>query len=140
MDRKVCFKCKIGKALEEFYVHSMMADGHLNKCKECTKRDVREHRRTHPSVQEYDRWRFQHDPVRRADTRRRANARRKANPLQGRASCMVSRAVRDGRLARPSRCSRCGEKGRRIEAHHPDYTKPLEVIWVCSLCHRRHFS
>lgn len=40
MSSKICFKCSTLKDLSEYYKHKEMKDGHLNKCKSCTKLDA----------------------------------------------------------------------------------------------------
>lgn len=49
---------------------------------------------------------------------------------------VVQRAVRTGKIKRPSRCSRCRRKSQVIHGHHRDYSKPLEVVWLCAKCHK----
>ena len=51
------------------------------------------------------------------------------------AGVILRNAVLMGDILRPSVCSSC-KLPSRIEAHHPDYSKPLDVIWLCGKCHR----
>ena len=51
----------------------------------------------------------------------------------------VKRAIDEGILIRPANCSACF-KPARLEAHHKDYSKPLEVDWLCASCHRLEHS
>lgn len=46
---------------------------------------------------------------------------------------MVAIAIRMGILKKQP-CRDCGASD--VHAHHPDYSKPLEVIWLCPPCHR----
>ena len=53
-----------------------------------------------------------------------------------RAQQRMSRLVRLGKIQRPAKCSQCGKEG-YIRAHHNDYDKPLEVVWLCGTCHSK---
>jgi hypothetical protein len=54
---------------------------------------------------------------------------------------IVKRALSDGTLVRPSRCSWCARDNQgTIHAHHPDYARPLMVVWICGPCHREHHA
>jgi hypothetical protein len=56
---------------------------------------------------------------------------------------MVRAAVIRGDLVRPDACEKCGDTKRRrdghsnIQGHHHDYSKPLDVEWLCAMCHRK---
>jgi len=39
-----------------------------------------------------------------------------------------------GNVKRPIACQKCGEE-KKLDAHHSDYDKPLDVIWLCRRCH-----
>ena len=134
MERKVCFKCGIEKDLSEFYVHPRMKDGHLNKCKECTKRDAHERIVLHPEiVRAYEKKRYS-DPKRKECVRRHVAQWSEKYPERKKASNMVNNAVRDGRLLKPDKCEMCNKEG-KLHGHHYDYSKPLDVIWLCPECH-----
>lgn len=59
------------------------------------------------------------------------------NPNKINARRVVEAAIKAGVLTKPEACSSCGKKDCRIEAHHEDHTKPLEVTWLCVSCHRK---
>ena len=58
---------------------------------------------------------------------------RENNPEKWAAHIAVNNAVQGGVLVKDV-CFMCG--GDKVEAHHPDYTKPLDVIWLCPGCHK----
>lgn len=56
------------------------------------------------------------------------------NKMKHNARKKVLRAIKSGKLIRPSVCEVCGAET-FCEAHHDDYNKPLEVKWLCKTCH-----
>ena len=66
--------------------------------------------------------------------RRRAKERW---PEHERARVAVHHAIRRGDLT-PEPCGECGEA--KAEAHHDDYTRPLDVRWLCRRCHTAHHT
>lgn len=61
-------------------------------------------------------------------------ARDASLPHVTKAHSAVQIAIRAGRLVREP-CVFCGKPG--AEAHHEDYSKPLDVWWLCRLHHER---
>lgn len=131
---KECFKCKTIKPLDDFYKHSKMADGHLNKCKQCAKNDVLQHRNENlEKVRAYDRARGK-IPERIKAASEINKAWRNQDKRRTAAHNAVSRAIKSGKLIRQS-CIRCNSE--KSYAHHEDYDKPLDVMWLCQPCHKQ---
>ena len=121
-----CGFCKQYKQDSEFY------SSNKTTCKECVKANVRANR-----IGKIDYYR-QYDRLRASMPHRVALAtkihqRWKAtHPNRRKAQVAVNNAVRDGRLAKLP-CFVCGVEA---EAHHPDYSAPLDVVWLCSVHHK----
>lgn len=66
---------------------------------------------------------------------------RNGSTADDQAQNMLEQALEHGRMQRVSVCEQCGDHGafkdgrNKVQAHHPDYNKPLEVQWLCQKCH-----
>ena len=147
--QKQCFKCGEAKDLSAFYKHPKMPDGHVNKCKECNKLDVRENRKNREDYyREYDKKRamkphrvearkiYQSSDEGKAIMKKIKSRWVEKNPIKRAAQIMVGNAVRDGRLNKPKSCESCGISPKRLHGHHDDYAQPLVVRWLCPKCHK----
>lgn len=146
---KKCFKCNETKELSEFYKHKEMADGHVNKCKECNKEDVRKNRKTNLSYyKEYEKSRYllpsrvkaRNDYAKTANFKEVTKKSRAKwlveNMIKRAAHIKLSNAVRSGSVVKPKKCQLCGCIPNRLEGHHYDYSEPLSVTWLCTTCHK----
>ena len=135
-----CPKCKRAAYMREWY-----------RRKTPEERRVLIARRDPEVVRANDRARYERDRSKRraamdeyvATHREQINASKKAytrkHPERKRATTTLNNAVRDGRIMKGP-CERRGDGGcsGRVHGHHDDYSKPLEVQWLCAVHHARH--
>lgn len=130
---KKCFKCNKYKKITLFYKHKQMADGHLGKCKKCFSEACRDNRRKNIAYYKaYDLARNK-TKARRLLRSIRKKKHIRESPGKWKAWHKVTNAIRDGRLFKEP-CVKCGSK--KVEAHHHDYRKPLDIKWLCLIHHR----
>jgi len=147
---KTCSRCHEQKPRADFYRDKRASDGLNSHCKSCHVVATQAYKAADPQRRKAqdDAWRAAHvQRVRAArdtyDERnpdyRRAVIRdwRTRHPDRARAHNILNRAVRSGRLQPASECATCGISGVTIEGHHPDYSKALEVEWLCRRCHAK---
>lgn len=149
METKVCKKCGRELPISEFYIHKEMGDGHLNFCKGCVRARVSKHREENiEKIREYDRNRpnakergkKQRFKIKQDEQKYKkykeckqiwaSNNREKRN-----AENKITKALKKEKILRATACENCGKMNCKIEGHHYDYSKPLDVIWLCTECH-----
>lgn len=135
-----CKTCMTSKEASAFYACNK------SRCKECIKASVNAYRQENlERIRSYDKFRgsmphrvaarkeYAQTPEGKAAHRRAHQASYLRYPERKKATETVSNAVRDGRLQKQP-CWVCGEQA---QAHHPDYSRPLDVVWLCVSHHRQ---
>ena len=145
---KTCILCGETKPLSEFYAHSRTADGLQGNCKVCQKAKSKWRRVTckEECASYGKKYRAAHrDAFNEYHKKYRASQKgfynsaeyrkrwRKDNPEKHAAHQTVTNHVARGTLVR-GECDVCGAK--EVHAHHSDYSKPLNVRWLCPLHHK----
>ena len=150
LKEKACFKCNKNRPLSEFYKHAQMADGHLNKCKECSKKDVSSNYKANiDHYKDYEKFRagyphrvkaredYAATPSGRSVGTKAKKAWTRRNPIKKMASTIIGNAVRDGKIIKPDSRESCKTKPNRLHGHHNDYAFPFVVRWLCPGCHNK---
>lgn len=137
-----CKLCNTTKDADSFYA------GNKTRCKECVKARVHVHRQENlERIRSYDRMRdsmphrvaareaYQRTPAFAESHEAAAKRWAERHPERRKASHMVGNAIRDGKLVPWPVCAVpecCGKP----QGHHPDYSRPLDVVWLCATHHR----
>lgn len=143
--KKPCRQCKLDVRLADYYRNPRTSDGLMTVCKACHRGNVREHRANNADYyRAFDRARanlphrvearaiYAQTPEGKAALARGSRAWVERNPVKKAATTMVGNALRSGRITREA-CEVCGDD--QAQAHHDDYSKPLDVRWLCTKHH-----
>jgi hypothetical protein len=129
---KKCSCCKVLKPETDFTIDKYRKSGLNNNCRVCCTLRWREMSNKFPEKNRQNRKRYyqKHKELIKEKRKLAYNI----NSQKAKAHGIVQVAKNNG-LLRQDRCCVCGNNN--TVAHHEDYTKPLEVIWLCSLHHNK---
>jgi hypothetical protein len=104
-------------------------DHQLRKRKEISEKSLADY---------YDKNRLEKQKIWKSNNKERlreyTRTARQRYPFKAAARSYVCAAIKEGIISRPDKCIRCFKEC-KPEAHHEDYMKPLDVIWLCRSCH-----
>lgn len=146
-----CSICKIDKKEDDFYSYDRW------RCKKCRGKKVlawkaknrersleidKKHRDTHKFEKRkyYAKWYKKNGRIRNVLSYEITLQWKQEHPDAIKAHRTLQYAVKTGKVIKPNICLKCYRE-KRLSAHHNNYSKPLEVEWLCYSCHKlRHFS
>ncbi|KKN08162.1 hypothetical protein LCGC14_1059390 [marine sediment metagenome] len=154
---RICRKCGEEKPLDHFSKDSRVKNGFTRMCKSCLNKQIKERGQIKPRISALceqcnaEFLAFKYDVEKKGGgrfcsriCRNRFNGINTSNiqtSIEGpkpseskiakQAQGAVNRGLKSGSLKKKP-CEKCGKEN--VDAHHPNYSKPLDVIWLC----RRH--
>lgn len=129
---KRCTTCDETKPLAEFHRDKNRSDGHGFRCKACQKAYTRQRYRDNREAILASNRAWEAANRERMNLLHRERHKRDRKKVEARNE--VRKARRNGVLSKPDVCEDCSAKV-ELQAHHPDYDRPLDVRWVCRDCH-----
>jgi hypothetical protein len=136
-DGKVCSRCGSEKSRSEFHKDSSRADGLSYVCKNCGNEKGRLWYRSNweKRAMSLRTWNLNNRDKRRVSSRKSVKKWNSNNPEQSKSRRLLRSAIERCDLKREP-CEVCGEP--KSHGHHDDYSKPLEVRWLCVKHHAEH--
>jgi len=141
MKPQACTKCKVVKKPTEFAKDKRRLNGCVSECRKCQSarerklRESRDHKLLTSQMLAKRRFYEKNRESERIRCRNyKRNHKKQRDPIKERARYAVWYAVKTGKIKKPQNCTKCMST-ERIHGHHHDYKKPLEIEWLCSLCH-----
>jgi len=133
---KICNNCKLFKPLSEFYKSKREKDGLQSWCKECTITRVKEFNKTEDGkISQSKACKKYYLTEKGKIARNKSNNKYKiSNPEKRKVHSIIEHALRDGKLIKKP-CEVCYTTV-KVEAHHDDYSKPLDIKWLCRKDHK----
>lgn len=129
VDKKKCSVCGGNFPLAFFYRRNTRPCGYMAACKKCT---GKQRKVDMPKHHERDQLTEQE-----RNNRNRAFGIRSRPHIGSKQRSLVGAALRSGKLIKPENCTINNERCvGRLEAHHPEYNKPLDILWLCAEHHR----
>ena len=130
---KTCTCCGIEKPISEYNKHPNMADGHIGKCRDCRNKHAKQYRLDNrEKINAYQR---QYRKTERGKELRAISDKKyqKAFPEKINAKQVIYTGIQRGKIKRLP-CEVCGSSV-DVHAHHSDYTKPRQIVWLCRQHH-----
>ena len=134
---KRCSLCGTDRKLFDFYKDKSKKSGVKSECNPCSRERSRAFHKTNPDYAKENAHKYKGKYCKakyKESNLASVVAYQERNPIKVKARLAVSKAVKEGTLDKPSLCEQCDSEA-SLDGHHDDYSKVLDVRWLCKPCH-----